>query len=68
MDWRVHGVFDLGTGGVSNLELTDGKGAETLTYGIPVAGEGRIADRAYGRANPSSRIGGFSWGPVIVYQ
>jgi hypothetical protein len=27
-DWRVHGVFDLGTGGFSNLELTDGKGAE----------------------------------------
>jgi len=49
-DWRVHGVYDLGTGGFSNLELTDGKGAETLTYGAPVAGEVRIADRGYGRA------------------
>ena len=35
-DWRVHGVFDLRTGGFSNLELTDGKGAETLTRGAPV--------------------------------
>jgi len=49
-DWRVHGVYDLGVGGFSNLELTDGKGVETLTYGAPVAGEVRIADRGYGRA------------------
>ena len=32
------------------MELTDGKGAETLTYGAPVAGEVRIADRNYRRA------------------
>lgn len=50
-DWRVHGVFDLGTGGFSNLELTDGKGGETLSRGAPVAGEVRIADRGYGHAN-----------------
>jgi hypothetical protein len=49
-DWRVHGVFDLGSGGFSNLELTDAKGAESLTRGAPVAGEVRIADRFYGRA------------------
>jgi len=49
-DWRVHGVFDLATGGFSNLELTDGKAAETLTRGVPIAGEVRIADRFYGRA------------------
>jgi hypothetical protein len=55
-DWRVHGVFDLGTGGFSNLELTDGKGAETLTYGAPVAGEVRIADRGYGRAKAWHRF------------
>src|ERR1700692_3901201 len=48
-DWRVHGVFDLGAGGFSHLELTDGKGAETLGYGAPVAGEVRIGDRGYGR-------------------
>ena len=55
-DWRVHGVYDLGTGGFSNLELTDGKGAETLTYGAPVAGEVRIADRGYGRAKAWHRF------------
>jgi hypothetical protein len=55
-DWRVHGVFDLGAGGFSNLELTDGKGAETLTYGAPVAGEVRIADRGYGRAKAWHRF------------
>lgn len=49
-DWRVHGVFDLGTGGFSHLELTDGKGAETLGFGAPVPGEVRIADRGYCRA------------------
>src|ERR1700722_15317382 len=55
-DWRVHGVYDLGAGGFSNLELTDGKGAETLTYGAPVAGEVRIADRGYGRAKAWHRF------------
>jgi hypothetical protein len=55
-DWRVHGVFDLGAGGFSNLELTDVKGGETLTYGAPVAGEVRIGDRNYGRAKPWHRF------------
>ena len=55
-DWRVHGVYDLGAGGFSNLELTDGKGAETLTYGAPVAGEVRIADRGYARAKAWHRF------------
>ncbi len=49
-DWRVHGVFDLGSGRFSNLELTDAKGAESLSRGAPIAGEVRIADRFYGRA------------------
>lgn len=49
-DWRVHGVFDLGAGGFSNLELTDATGAESLGRGAPVSGEVRIADRFYGRA------------------
>src|ERR1019366_7841989 len=30
-DWRVHGVFDLGSGGFSHLELTDKHGAEGLS-------------------------------------
>lgn len=49
-DWRVHSVFDLGAGGFSHLELTDGTGAETLGYGPPIANEVRIGDRGYCRA------------------
>jgi hypothetical protein len=49
-DWRVHGVFDLGSGGFSHLELTDKHGAEALERGPPLAGEIRIGDRNYARA------------------
>jgi IS4 transposase len=49
-DWRVHGVFDLGRGGFSHLELTDQHGAEALERGAPLAGEIRIGDRNYARA------------------
>jgi hypothetical protein len=49
-DWRVHGVFDLGGGGFSHLELTDKHGAEALERGAPLAGEIRIGDRNYARA------------------
>jgi hypothetical protein len=49
-DWRVHGVFDLGRGGFSHLELTDKHGAEALERGAPRAGEIRIGDRNYARA------------------
>jgi Transposase DDE domain len=48
-DWRVHGVFDLGSGGFSHLELTDKHGAEALERGAPLAGEIRIGDRNYAR-------------------
>ncbi len=48
-DWRVHGVFDLGSGGFSHLELTDKHGAEGLDRGAPVPGEIRIGDRDYAR-------------------
>ena len=48
-DWRVHGVYDLGRGGFSHLELTDVHGAEALDRGAPVAGEIRIGDRNYAR-------------------
>jgi Transposase DDE domain len=47
--WRVHGVFDLGSGGFSHLELTDKHGAEALERGPPRAGEIRLGDRNYGR-------------------
>jgi len=49
-DWRVHGVFDLGRGGFSHLELTDKHGAEALERGVPHPGEIRIGDRNYARA------------------
>jgi hypothetical protein len=49
-DWRLHGVYDLGFGGFSHLELTDGHGGEALDRGQPVAGEIRIADRGYANA------------------
>ena len=49
-DWRLHGVYDLGRGGFSHLELTDRHGAELLLRCEPVAGEVLIADRGYARA------------------
>jgi hypothetical protein len=55
-DWRVHGVFDLGRGGFSHLELTDQHGGEALERGDPVAGEIRIGDRNYARAGVLQRF------------
>jgi hypothetical protein len=49
-DWRVHGVYDLGLGRFSHLEVTDSHGGEALDRGGPVAGEIRIADRGYANA------------------
>jgi len=49
-DWRVHGVFDLGRGGFSRLELTDAHGAEVLERGASHPSEIRIGDRNYARA------------------
>jgi hypothetical protein len=55
-DWRLHGVFDLGRGGFSHLELTDGQGAEALERGAPRPGEIRIGDRNYARASVLRRF------------
>jgi DDE family transposase len=55
-DWRVHGVFDLGSGGFSHLELTDKHGAEALERGAPLAGEIRIGDRNYARVPALKRF------------
>jgi len=49
-DWRIHAVYDLGRGGFSHLEVTDGHGAESLLRCAPVGGEVAIADRGYARA------------------
>jgi hypothetical protein len=49
-DWRLHGVYDLGRGGFSHLEVTDKHGAESLLRGGPASHEVLIADRAYAKA------------------
>jgi hypothetical protein len=58
-DWRVYGVFDLGSGRFSHLELTDKDGAEALDRGTPLTGEIRIGDRNYTRV-PADFIGGWN--------
>lgn len=55
-DWRVHGVYDLGRGGFTHLEVTDNRGGEALDRGKPVAGEIRIADRGYATAQAWQRF------------
>jgi hypothetical protein len=55
-DWRVHGVYDLGAGGFSHLELTDKHGGEALDRGAGVEGEIRIADRGYSAAKALRRF------------
>lgn len=55
-DWRVHGVYDLGRGGFTHLEVTDSHGGEALDRGAPVAGEIRIADRGYANAQAWQRF------------
>lgn len=48
--WRLHGVYDLGRGGFSHLELSDQHGGETIERGAAVPGEIRIGDRGFARA------------------
>jgi hypothetical protein len=48
-DWRIHATYDLGSGGFSHLELTDGQGAEALTRAVYDGGV-MIADRGYAKA------------------
>ncbi len=55
-DFRVHGVYDLGAGGFTHLEVTDSRGGEALDRGKPVAGEIRIADRGYANAQAWQRF------------
>jgi len=55
-DWRVHGVYDLGRGGFSHLEVTNRHGGEALDRGEAVAGEIRIADRGYANAQAWQRF------------
>ena len=50
VDWRVHGVYDLGRGRFAHLGLSDCHGAESVARGPAREGEVRIMDRNYGRA------------------
>jgi hypothetical protein len=49
-DWRIHASFDLASGRFSQLELTDGKGAEALHRAVCDEGGVMIADRGYAKA------------------
>jgi hypothetical protein len=49
-DWRIHATYDLGRGGFSHLELTNGKGAEALSRAVCDDGAVMIADRGYAKA------------------
>jgi Transposase DDE domain len=55
-DWRIHGVYDLGRGGFTHLEITDNHGGEALDRGEPAAGEIRIGDRNYANAQAWQRF------------
>jgi hypothetical protein len=55
-DWRVHAVYDLGRGGFTHLEVTDGHGSEAIDRGTSVAAEVRIGDRNYATAPSLSRF------------
>jgi Transposase DDE domain len=49
-DWRLHGVYDLGSGGFAHLEITDQRGAESVLRCGPPGNEVCIADRNYAKA------------------
>lgn len=49
-DWRIHATYDLGNRRFSQLELTDGKGAEALRRAVCGDGGVMIADRGYAKA------------------
>jgi hypothetical protein len=55
-DWRVHGVYDLGSGGFSNLELTDKHGGDALDRSVGIEREILIADRGYSAAKALRRF------------
>jgi hypothetical protein len=55
-DWRIHGVYDLGLGRFTHLEVTDKHGGEALDRGKPAAGEIRIGDRGFANAQSWQRF------------
>lgn len=55
-DWRVHASYDPGARRFSHLEITDGRGAESLMRGPVAPGDIVIADRGYAQAKGLYRI------------
>src|ERR1700710_1568125 len=55
-DWRIHATYDLGRGGFSQLELTDGRGAEALGRAVCEEGGVMIADRGYAKAGQMAAL------------
>ncbi len=46
-DWRIHLSWNAGTLSLDGIELTDGRGGESLTRHLPQADDIGIADRGY---------------------
>src|SRR5215813_11723445 len=54
--WRIHSAFDLPQERFGHFELTDQKEGERLDRIAPVAGEIRLADRAYLQPERMARL------------
>lgn len=50
-EWRVHATYDMATGGIDRIELTDDKGGENLSRAAAGPGDLIVADRGYAHAS-----------------
>jgi hypothetical protein len=55
-DLRVHLGLDLGLNGMDSMDITDGRGAESLDRFTFLPGEIVLADRGYARRKPLTRL------------
>jgi len=56
IDWRLHMSLDVSRGQVDHIELTDAKGAETLTRFAFASSDLVIADRGYAKAKDLDHV------------
>jgi IS4 transposase len=56
IDWRLHMSMDVSRGRVGHIELTDAKGAETLTRFAFASSDLVIADRGYAKAKDLDHV------------
>jgi len=56
IDWRLHMSMDVSRGRVDHIELTDAKGAETLTRFAFASSDLVIADRGYAKAKDLDHV------------